>query len=144
MDQPLDFSKSSIMNIQRPRSLSISSSCSSFSESSPTSPSCYGINRKKGKALPDSLKDAAYWERRIKNNEAARKSREARRAKEQEIADRAVYYEQENLMLRERINQLESENHQLACVLKRFCLYSGLTTSDDHSPDDNRQILLKK
>ena len=34
----------------------------------------------------DTLKDDAYWERRRKNNEAAKRSRDARRAKEDEIA----------------------------------------------------------
>lgn len=34
----------------------------------------------------DGTKDEAYWERRRKNNEAAKRSRDARRAKEDEIA----------------------------------------------------------
>lgn len=34
----------------------------------------------------DGEKDDAYWERRRKNNEAAKRSRDARRAKEDEIA----------------------------------------------------------
>lgn len=34
----------------------------------------------------NDTKDEAYWERRRKNNEAAKRSRDARRAKEDEIA----------------------------------------------------------
>ena len=37
---------------------------------------------------PNAIKDDAYWERRRKNNEAAKRSRDARRAKEDEIAIR--------------------------------------------------------
>ncbi|XP_069697883.1 D site-binding protein-like [Periplaneta americana] len=45
-------------------------------------------------------KDAAYWERRKKNNEAAKRSRDARRAKEDELAIRTSFLEQENLLLK--------------------------------------------
>ena len=46
-------------------------------ESSPTTKSDDSLN---------NVKDEAYWERRRKNNEAAKRSRDARRAKEDEIA----------------------------------------------------------
>lgn len=65
--------------------------------------------RKRGRPLPDDQKDEAYWERRRKNNEAAKRSRDARRAKEDEIAIRAAFLEQENIKLRMRIAQLENE-----------------------------------
>ncbi|RWS07021.1 cell death specification protein 2-like protein [Dinothrombium tinctorium] len=58
---------------------------------------------KKGMTFPDSEKDAAYWERRRKNNEAAKKSREARRAKEAATARRASFLEQENMILRAQL-----------------------------------------
>ncbi|XP_063976396.1 dolichyl-diphosphooligosaccharide--protein glycosyltransferase subunit 1-like [Diachasmimorpha longicaudata] len=60
----------------------------------------------KSPSLPTSTmsilddKDAAYWERRRKNNEAAKRSRDARRAKEDEIAIRAAFLEQENMKLK--------------------------------------------
>ena len=50
--------------------------------------------------MPEELKDDSYWERRRKNNEAAKRSRDTRRAKEDEIAVRAVYLEQENIRLK--------------------------------------------
>jgi len=58
-------------------------------------------------------KDSAYWERRRKNNEAAKRSRDARRAREQEIAIKAQFLEQENLQLKLEIAHLRAENAQL-------------------------------
>ena len=58
-------------------------------------------------------KDSAYWERRRKNNEAAKRSRDARRAKEQEIALRAQFLEQENIQLKLEVAHLRAENGQL-------------------------------
>lgn len=66
----------------------------------------------KSETLPTSTmddKDAAYWERRKKNNEAAKRSRDARRAKEDEIAIRAAYLEQENVSLRFELMALKQE-----------------------------------
>ena len=57
---------------------------------------------------PDE-KDEAYWERRRKNNEAAKRSRDARRQKENEIAVRASFLEQENIQLKLELVQLRSE-----------------------------------
>lgn len=77
-----------------------------------------GDNRRRGK-LPDDLKDEAYWERRRKNNEAAKRSRDARRAKEDEIAIRAAFLEQENIKLRVEITALKNEMSKLRCLLYR-------------------------
>lgn len=62
-------------------------------------------------------KDQAYWERRRKNNEAAKKSRDARRAKEDEIAIRAAFLERENLQLRLELASLKGEVERLRCVV---------------------------
>lgn len=56
--------------------------------------------------------DPAYWEKRRKNNEAAKRSRDARRAKEDEIAIRCAFLEQENIQLKFRIAALESERRE--------------------------------
>lgn len=45
--------------------------------------------------MPDELKDDKYWARRRKNNIAAKRSRDARRQKENQIAMRARYLEKE-------------------------------------------------
>ncbi|KAG8227880.1 hypothetical protein J437_LFUL007190 [Ladona fulva] len=63
------------------------------------------------------VKDAAYWERRRKNNEAAKRSRDARRAKEDEIAIRAAFLEQENLRLKYEVAALRHETSNLRCLL---------------------------
>lgn len=70
-----------------------------------------GTSRRRGNPFPEELKDTAYWERRRKNNEAAKRSRDARRAKEDEIAIRAAYLEQENIKLKVELSTL---NQQLA------------------------------
>ena len=45
--------------------------------------------------VPDDLKDEKYWARRRKNNMAAKRSRDARRVKENQIALRAGFLEKE-------------------------------------------------
>ena len=62
-------------------------------------------------------KDDGYWDKRKKNNESAKRSREARRMKEEQIALRVVYLEQENLQLRTEVSLLKSEIEKLRCML---------------------------
>lgn len=64
--------------------------------------------RKKGTPIPEELKDEGYWERRRKNNEAAKRSRDAKKARESEIAIRASFLEQENFQLRVELNKLHA------------------------------------
>jgi len=59
------------------------------------------IIRKRPKIyVSNDSKDIRYWEKRSKNNMAARRSREARRLKENQIALRAAYLEHENNQLK--------------------------------------------
>lgn len=58
-------------------------------------------------------------ERRKKNNEAAKRSRDSRRAKEDSIALRAAYLEQENLNLKCELGQLRSDILRLL-ILSEF------------------------
>ncbi|XP_041467912.1 serine-rich adhesin for platelets-like [Lytechinus variegatus] len=83
-------------------------------------------NKKKRLALPDTLKDIAYWERRRKNNEAAKRSRDARRAKEDQIAIRAALLEQENMRLKIEVSALKEETAKL-----RSMLYANNNSHDD-------------
>lgn len=62
-------------------------------------------------------KDAAYRERRRKNNEAAKRSRDARRAKEDEIAIRAAFLEHENKRLKYELSVLKNETAKLMAYL---------------------------
>ncbi|XP_052797257.1 protein giant-like [Mya arenaria] len=84
---------------------------------SPTLSSLTASGRRRPRSLPDEQKDDAYWERRRKNNEAAKRSRDTRRAKEDQIAIRAALLEQENLKLRVEVAALKTETAKLRCML---------------------------
>lgn len=77
--------------------------------------------------MSDENKDDKYWSRRIKNNIAARRSREARRLKENQIALRAAFLESENKNLRQKFQvalhdnfEIEKEVNDLTDQLKKF------------------------
>lgn len=81
-------------------------------------------NAKKSKQplVLEDTKDGSYWERRRKNNDAAKRSRDSRRQKEEEIAMRAAFLEQENLKLRAQVAILKSETAKLHYMLySRSC-----------------------
>ena len=59
------------------------------------------IKKRKKNAVPDEMKDERYWEKRQKNKEATRRSREAKRLKENQIVLRAAYLEKENEVLKQ-------------------------------------------
>jgi len=63
--------------------------------------------------VPETMKDGRYWARRAKNNVAAKRSREARRLKENQIFLRANFLEKENSALKERVERLTEENIRL-------------------------------
>lgn len=73
--------------------------------------------KKRPHTVPEDMKDRCYWEKRKKNNDSAKRSREARRMKEEQIAMRVVYLEQENLQLRTEVSLLKSEIEKLRCML---------------------------
>ncbi|KAL0172431.1 hypothetical protein M9458_032742, partial [Cirrhinus mrigala] len=50
-----------------------------------------------------------YWSRRCKNNEAAKRSRDARRLKENQISVRAAFLERENAALRQEVADMRKE-----------------------------------
>ena len=59
------------------------------------------------------LKDDKYWEKRGKNNIAARRSREARRLKENQIALRTAFLEKQNNGLKAALQAINSKNEKL-------------------------------
>ena len=61
--------------------------------------------------------DPTYAERRRKNNEAARRSRDARRMKERETCLKAALLQQENVRLRAEMAVLKTEIARLHCLL---------------------------
>lgn len=71
------------------------------------------IKKSRKVLVPDECKDDKYWNRRKKNNVAAKRSREARRIKENQITLRAAYLEKENDTLRREMKKIKEENKQL-------------------------------
>ncbi|KAM9773120.1 TEF transcription factor, PAR bZIP family member a isoform X2 [Syngnathus typhle] len=67
------------------------------------------IKKAKKVYVPDEQKDEKYWHRRKKNNVAAKRSRDARRLKENQITVRAAFLERENSALRTEVADLRKE-----------------------------------
>ncbi|KAM7382013.1 hypothetical protein PAMA_012740 [Pampus argenteus] len=67
------------------------------------------IKKAKKVFVPEEQKDDKYWQRRKKNNIAAKRSREARRLKENQITVRAAFLERENAALRTEVADLRKE-----------------------------------
>ena len=63
--------------------------------------------------VPNEEKNDQYWTRRMRNNKAARKSREYRRQKEMEVLTTMKFLEEENVRLKYFINNVAKTNHQL-------------------------------
>merc|ERR1719392_298930 len=85
-----------------------------------TSP--YIISRDTGQAMsqPGVKKDDKYWERRRKNNLAAKKSRDARRVRENQLRLRVLCLENANRVLREQMDRKEAELVQLRERLGKY------------------------
>ena len=76
-----------------------------------------GVSLKKRRPVPVENKDNTYWEKRRKNNESAKRSRDIRRTKEEHISIRVIYLEQENLQLRTEVALLRNEAEKLRAML---------------------------
>lgn len=70
--------------------------------------------------VPDNMKDEKYWTRRCKNNEAAKRSRDARRLKENQISVRAAYLERENAALRQEVAEMRKELGRCRNILSKY------------------------
>jgi len=78
------------------------------------------IKKRAKKFVPATKKDAKYWEARAKNTEASRRSKEAKRLKENQICLRTTFLEQENVRLEEevaetlaRVERVRRENSRM-------------------------------
>lgn len=74
-------------------------------------------NMRRTQSMNIQNSDPTYWEKRKKNNEAAKRSRDARRAKEDEIAIRCAFLEQENIQLKFRLAALENERERFQTIV---------------------------
>ncbi|XP_026091735.1 nuclear factor interleukin-3-regulated protein-like [Carassius auratus] len=75
-------------------------------EAEEISPRGLGLRRKR-EFIPDDKKDASYWEKRRKNNEAAKRSREKRRVSDYVMETRLVSLNEENARLRAELLALK-------------------------------------
>lgn len=64
--------------------------------------------------------DDKYWQRRKKNNLAAKRSRDARRLKENQITVRAAFLERENAALRTEVAELRKECGRYKSFVGRY------------------------
>ncbi|KAJ8251604.1 hypothetical protein GJAV_G00223130 [Gymnothorax javanicus] len=78
------------------------------------------IKKAKKVFVPSEQKDDRYWERRKKNNMAAKRSRDARRLKENQITVRAAFLERENAALRQEVAELRKDCGRCKNLLSRY------------------------
>lgn len=78
------------------------------------------IKKAKKVFVPDEQKDDRYWSRRKKNNVAAKRSRDARRLKENQITVRASFLERENVALRQQVAELRKDCGRCKNILARY------------------------
>lgn len=88
------------------------------------------LTRKTRRALvPDEQKNQKYWLKRMRNNVAARKSREDRRRKELEVLDTMKNLKDENQSMKNYIETVVKTNEQLMAEMlqmkKRLERYEG-------------------
>jgi len=86
-------------------------------EEKTNSSSCSDSNSQRC-VIPEDIKDIDYWDRRKRNNLAAKKSREERRKKELEVVETAKQLENENSQLTSMLKRLTSRNEWLESKLK--------------------------
>lgn len=78
------------------------------------------IKKAKKVLVPEEQKDDKYWQRRKKNNVAAKRSRDARRLKENQITVRAAFLERENVALRTEVAELRKECGRFKNVVSSY------------------------
>lgn len=76
------------------------------------------IRKRRKQFVPDEAKNSKYWQKRNVNNQAAKRSREARRLKENQIAMRARFLEEENNALKLEVEELKKENGDLRLMMQ--------------------------
>ncbi len=87
-------------------------------------------HRRQRQFIPDSRKDVTYWDRRRRNNEAAKRSREKRRINDMLLEARVQELDRENAALRA---QLDRANAELARF--RMTINSEEDTFSPYPPD---------
>ncbi|KAI9529307.1 hypothetical protein NQZ68_010973 [Dissostichus eleginoides] len=90
------------------------------------------IKKAKKVLVPEEQKDDKYWHRRKKNNVAAKRSRDARRLKENQITVRASFLQRENSALRTEVADLRKESTRYKNTVGRYeAKYGALAPLED-------------
>jgi len=82
--------------------------------------------------VPEEIKDIDYWDRRKRNNMAAKKSREERRRKELDVLEAAKTLEKENSQLATMLKRLTARNALLESRLQSIRKNGSLSSSVDN------------
>ncbi|KAK6176746.1 hypothetical protein SNE40_014987 [Patella caerulea] len=67
------------------------------------------VQRRAKRSIPDNDKDDKYWEKRKRNNMAAKRSRECKRQAETDIRNKVSFLEEENALLRKEISLMKAK-----------------------------------
>ena len=77
--------------------------------------------KKRPRTVPDEEKDPMYFEKRERNNQSAKRSRDARRIREEEIHERVKFFEHD-------IPRLQRENQTIQYQISQLhAIYNGIT-----------------
>ncbi|XP_038048530.1 uncharacterized protein LOC119722469 [Patiria miniata] len=89
------------------------------------------VSRKQREFTPEELKDMRYWDRRRKNNDAARRSRQKRRLTDVVLESQVMRLAQENdnlkaelLAMKERIGQIDSGSQAKSATIQQSATQS--------------------
>ncbi len=116
------------------------SSRSNNEDTNPDEPESRPPSRKKRTPIPDSKKDGKYWERRRKNNLAAKRSREQRKKKMEGELMTAKDAIQENTKLKQEIEVLKSEINSLRRLLRDANMTLSLWIRAKQASEPNSQL----
>ena len=76
--------------------------------------------KKRSRTMPEEEKDGLYFEKRARNNQSAKRSRDARRIREEQIQERVTFFQQEN-------SRLARENQAIRYQISQMqAIYNGL------------------
>jgi len=79
-------------------------------------PRCHTTMRKSRHFVPNECKDEYYWHKRLKNNEAARKSRQKRRTIDSVLEEKVLILLHENQLLRQELYAMKVKYGEIAPV----------------------------
>ncbi|KAF7655764.1 hypothetical protein LDENG_00051200 [Lucifuga dentata] len=100
-------------------------------------------SRRKREFISDEKKDACYWEKRRKNNEAAKRSREKRRLNDMVLENRVMTLNEENVRLKTELLQLKLRFGLISTASymeKSQQISNGAGTSTNNNPNSNAYL----